>query len=92
MQVGVVDAVPSLKTVRVVINRLSKHPRYAKIIRHRTRLHVHDEQGTAQIGDRVEITECRPISRTKRWRVIRVLGRAGAGNTVSAPEATEVRV
>ncbi|MFA5864453.1 MAG: 30S ribosomal protein S17 [Phycisphaerae bacterium] len=64
------------KTVRVEVKYLVKHPRYNKYLRERTRLQVHDEAKEAKVGDKVEITECRPISKTKKWRLVRVLEKA----------------
>jgi small subunit ribosomal protein S17 len=64
------------KTVSVVVNYLMKHPKYGKYIRRRTKLQVHDEQNEAKVGDVVEIAECRPMSKTKNWRLVRVAGSA----------------
>ncbi|MHC5173439.1 MAG: small ribosomal subunit protein uS17, partial [Planctomycetota bacterium] len=51
-------------------------PRYGKYIRRRTKLGVHDPQNQASVGDRVEISECRPISKSKNWRLVKVLKKA----------------
>jgi small subunit ribosomal protein S17 len=64
------------KTLRVEIARRMKHPKYGKIIRGRTICHAHDENGTAKIGDTVEITEAPPRSRLKRWDLVRVVAAA----------------
>ena len=61
------------KTRRVEINRLVKHPKYKKYIRRRTVCHVHDENNESGVGDRVEIIESEPLSKLKRWRLVRVL-------------------
>lgn len=61
------------KTVTVAVERLVKHPLYGKYIRRTTKLHVHDEDNSCKIGDRVAIRECRPLSRTKAWRLVKVL-------------------
>jgi small subunit ribosomal protein S17 len=50
-----------------------KHPKYGKYLKKRTVLHVHDEKNVSKKGDRVEIAECRPISKTKSWILLRVL-------------------
>lgn len=71
--VGVVASDKMSKTRRVEIDRLVKHPKYGKIVRRRTVCHVHDEDNQSAIGDTVEIVECRPLSRTKRWKLVRVL-------------------
>ena len=63
------------KTVTVAVDRLVKHQRYGKYIRRRSRLHVHDPKNTIRVGDKVEIAECRPISKTKSWRVFKLLDR-----------------
>ena len=64
------------KTVVVEVEDRVKHPRYAKIIRRTTKVKAHDEVNTAGIGDLVLIAETRPLSATKRWRVVEVLERA----------------
>jgi small subunit ribosomal protein S17 len=64
------------KTVVVQVERLVKHPLYKKYIRRRNKFMAHDAENACQIGDRVEITESRPLSKTKRWRVSRVLQKA----------------
>ena len=60
------------KTVTVLVERRVKHPLYGKYIRRGTKLHAHDESNRVQQGDFVTIAECRPISRTKAWRVVSV--------------------
>jgi small subunit ribosomal protein S17 len=73
-----VESVSGAKTVRVVLERLVRQPVYGKILRRRTRLLVHDEKRQAQVGDVVEVAPCRPLSKTKSWRLVRVL-RKSAG-------------
>ena len=63
------------KSITVLVVRQFKHPLYKKYIRRSTRLHAHDESNDCKEGDNVLIEECRPLSKTKSWRVIRVLGR-----------------
>ena len=72
-RIGVVDSDKRDKSCTVSINYLVKHEKYGKYIRKRTRIHVHDEENVAKLGDRVEIAECRPISKTKSWTLIRVV-------------------
>ena len=72
-RIGVVDSDKRDKSCTVSINYLVKHEKYGKYIRKRTRIHVHDEGNAAKIGDRVEIVECRPISKTKSWTLVRVV-------------------
>ncbi|ANQ86568.1 30S ribosomal protein S17 [Azoarcus olearius] len=64
------------KTVTVLVERRVKHPLYGKIITRSAKYHAHVEDGGAGEGDLVEIEECRPISRTKTWRVTRVVEKA----------------
>ena len=63
------------KSITVLVVRQFKHPLYKKYIRRSTRLHAHDEGNDCKEGDTVLIEECRPLSKTKSWRVIRVLER-----------------
>ena len=63
------------KSITVLVVRQLKHPLYKKYIRRSTRLHAHDESNDCKEGDTVLIEECRPLSKTKSWRVIRVLER-----------------
>jgi small subunit ribosomal protein S17 len=71
--IGVVTSDRMDKTRRVEIGRLVRHPKYGKFMRRRTVCHVHDEQNTSKMGDTVEIVECPPKSRTKRWELLRVV-------------------
>lgn len=64
------------KSIVVAIERKVKHPLYGKFIRRTTKLHVHDESNQAKMGDVVEIKECRPISKTKSWTLVRVVEQA----------------
>ncbi len=72
-RVGVVESDARNKTIKVRIDRLMKHPKYGKYLKRRGALHAHDEKGEAQVGDVVEIMECRPISKTKNWRLSRIV-------------------
>lgn len=64
------------KTVVVAVERLVQHPLYGKRLKRTTKLHAHDEQNDCHQGDLVEVMETRPLSKTKRWRVTRVVERA----------------
>ena len=64
------------KTVTVLLERQVQHPLYGKIIRRSTKVHAHDENGQCKEGDVVRIAECRPLSKTKNWRVVEVVTRA----------------
>ena len=74
-EVGVVTSDKMNKTRRVEIPRLVKHPRYGKYIKRRTVCHVHDEKNESHAGDTVEIMETRPLSKTKCWRLLRIVTR-----------------
>ena len=64
------------KTVTVLVERQVKHALYGKYIRRSTKLHAHDEEGRCQEGDVVRVAECRPLSKTKNWRVVEIVTRA----------------
>ena len=64
------------KTVTVLVERLVKHALYGKYIRRSTKLHAHDEDNSCNEGDVVRVSECRPLSKTKNWRVVEVVTRA----------------
>jgi len=74
--VGVVVSNKMDKTVIVAVERLVKHPMYQKYIRRQTKFAAHDESNVCGIGDKVEITESRPLSRSKRWRVSKIVEKA----------------
>ena len=76
--VGVVTSDKASKTRRVEMPRLVKHPKYKKYLRRRTVCHVHDENNESKLGDTVEIVECRPQSKNKRWQLVRVVARSTA--------------
>lgn len=73
---GIVSSKSGLKSIRVTIDYKVKHPKYGKYIRRRTKLAVHDELNVSGVGDVVEITESRPYSKMKSWRVVRVIQKA----------------
>ena len=70
---GIVTRDKAAKTRRVEVTRLVRHPRYGKILRRRTVCTAHDEENQSHAGDLVEIEESRPLSRTKRWKLLRVV-------------------
>lgn len=74
--VGVVASDKTSKTRRVEIARLVKHPKYGKYLRRRTICYVHDENNESHVGDTVEIVESRPMSRTKRWKLLRIVAKS----------------
>ncbi len=73
--IGVVTSDKMDKTIVVQVNRMVQHPTYKKYIRRRIKFVAHDETNNAHIGDKVEIVQSRPLSRTKRWRLSRVIER-----------------
>jgi small subunit ribosomal protein S17 len=73
---GIVVSDKADKTITVRIDIVRRHRRYEKIVRTSTTLHAHDERNDAHVGDTVVVRECRPMSRSKRWRLISVLERA----------------
>ena len=82
---GIVTRDKASKTRRVEISRLVKHQRYGKYVKTRTVCIAHDEKNESQNGDMVEIAESRPMSKTKRWRLVRVVKKAPAGVDAMAP-------
>jgi small subunit ribosomal protein S17 len=75
-RIGYVVSDKMEKTIVVELEDRVKHPLYGKIIRRTTKVKAHDENGTAGVGDRVTLMETRPMSATKRWRLVEVLERA----------------
>ena len=67
---GIVTSNKADKTVTVKIERKVKHPLYGKVIKRATKVHAHDENNTASIGDVVSVKECRPLSKTKTWTLV----------------------
>ena len=67
------------KSATVMIERKVPHPIYGKYVRRSTKLHVHDENNDCKMGDTVTIEQCRPISKTKSWRLVSVVERAELG-------------
>jgi small subunit ribosomal protein S17 len=87
VEVGVVTSDKMNKTRRVEIPRLVKHARYGKYIKRRTICHVHDEQNESHAGDTVEIMETRPLSKTKCWRLLRIVTRNPQAAAQAAQQA-----
>ena len=75
-KVGIVVSNKMQKTIIVAVNRKEKHPIYGKFINKTSKFASHDERGDAKIGDTVRIQETRPLSKTKRWRLVEILERA----------------
>jgi small subunit ribosomal protein S17 len=73
---GVVASEKRNKTITVVVEYQMKHAKYGKYLKRRTSLHAHDEKNQAKLGDLVEIAECRPLSKTKHHRLVRIVQKA----------------
>lgn len=73
---GVVVSDVRDKTITIVNEWSRPHPKYGKIIRRRSRLHVHDPNNEAKTGDIVEVMACRPVSKQKSWRLVRIISRS----------------
>jgi small subunit ribosomal protein S17 len=78
--IGEVISVTGIKSLKVASFYKVQHPQYRKEIKKKTIFHVHDEESSCKVGDRIEIMETRPISKNKRWRVIRVVEKARESN------------
>lgn len=76
VRVGVVVSDRMDKTVVVAVERIMRHPLYGKTVKRTKKFHAHDENNECRVGDVVEIMETRPLSRTKRWRVARIVQKA----------------
>ncbi len=90
-EIGIVTSDKMNKTRRVEVERLVPHPKYGKFLRRRTVCHAHDEANQTHIGDIVEIMETRPLSKLKRWRIVRIV-RPGAQQALAGEgEATQAQ-
>ena len=76
VRVGMVVSDKMNKTVVIAIEDNVKHPVYGKIIKHTLKVHAHDENNECGVGDKVEIMETRPLSKNKRWRLVRIIEKA----------------
>ncbi|HEY0298538.1 MAG TPA: 30S ribosomal protein S17 [Arachidicoccus sp.] len=75
-RIGVVSSNKMTKTITVAVERKVKHPIYGKFVKKTTKFHAHDEKNEASIGDVVKIMETRPLSKTKRWRLVEIVEKA----------------
>ncbi len=87
--VGVVVSDKMDKTVVVAVDRLVRHPLYKKVVRRTSKFYAHDEHNECRVGDIVEIMETRPLSKLKRWRVVRIVQRAKVPLPVPREEVAE---
>ena len=76
MRIGIVTSDKMDKTITVAIERRVKHPIYGKFVKKTTKFHAHDEKNECGVGDTVKIMETRPLSKTKRWRLVEVVEKA----------------
>jgi small subunit ribosomal protein S17 len=76
IQTGSVVSDKMNKSAVVLIERKVKHPIYGKFMKKSTKLHIHDENNDCSVGDTVQISECRPISKTKSWKLVKVVEKA----------------
>ena len=88
-KVGQVVSVKMAKTIIVEVSRRVPHPLYKRIVNKRKRFYAHDEKSDAKMGDIVRITECRPLSRLKRWQLTEVVRRAAQVGT--QPEELDIK-
>jgi small subunit ribosomal protein S17 len=94
VETGTVTSAAAAKTRRVEIPRVVRHPKYGRIMHRRTVCHVHDEHEESAPGDLVEIIECPPKSRLKRWQLVRVVAKSTAVDVASlrsGARATKLR-
>jgi small subunit ribosomal protein S17 len=75
-RIGLVTSDKAEKTITVAVERKVKHPIYGKFVKKTTKFHAHDETNTCGIGDTVRIMETRPMSKTKRWRLVEIIEKA----------------
>ena len=76
--VGIVTSAKAMKTLAVRVDRMVRHPVVGKYLKAQTMLYAHDEKREAHEGDQVELMESRPLSKTKRWRLVRVVRKAAS--------------
>src|SRR5688572_26485427 len=90
ISIGLVTSDKMAKTRRVEIPRLIRHAKYGKYLHRKTVCHVHDEQNESGMGDTVELRECPPRSRTKRWELVRVISKSEAVDLAAMRAAAAV--
>ena len=76
VRVGLVVSDKMDKTIVVAIADNVKHPKYGKVIKQTVKIHAHDEENTCGVGDKVVVMETRPLSKTKRWRLVNIIEKA----------------
>jgi small subunit ribosomal protein S17 len=88
--IGIVTSAKTAKTISVEVERTFKHKKYGKYLRKRKRYLAHDEESSARVGDTVELTSTRPLSKRKRWRLLRVITRSQYGGVEFADPTAEI--
>jgi small subunit ribosomal protein S17 len=88
--IGIVTSAKTAQTITVEVQRTFKHQKYGKYLRKRKRYLVHDENRTAQLGDAVEIASTRPLSKNKRWRLLRVIAKSELAGVEIVDAAAEI--
>lgn len=83
--IGTVTGDKMNKSRRVEVERVFRHPKYGKTMRQRMICHTHDEENVSHMGDKVEIVESRPLSKLKRWALVKVVQKAVASVTIAEP-------
>lgn len=81
---GIVSSSSAAKTITVRVERLVRHPKYGKYIRTHSKVHAHDEKCEAQVGDTVEVMACRPMSKLKRWCLVRIVTRPDLAEEIAS--------
>jgi len=89
VRVGEVVSEKMDKTVTVRVERLMKHPVYGRVVRRSIRLHAHDEQNQCKLGDVVRVVETRPLSKSKRWRLVEIVRRGGEKHSLETVGGAE---
>ena len=84
---GVVMSAAMDKSITVRVEQRYKHPKYGKYLKRHSRFHVDDPKNQSRLGDQVEIANCRPISKTKSWRLVRVLKSSSTPDELRIPES-----
>lgn len=91
VRVGLVTSNKMTKTIVVRVDRLVRHPKYNRVVRHASSFKVHDERNSASVGDRVRIMETRPLSKDKRWRLVEILTRASSAPPVPEEDLSQAQ-
>ena len=89
--VGFVTSRMGAKSLKVTVPYRKPHAKYQKVVNRQTVVHVHDEKNEANVGDKVEVMETRPLSRLKRWRLVRIVeaARTGIGQAISEQDVAQ---